>query len=301
MLSDRQQRSGGFDSSGRRRAGRTGASVSAAGLAAPVAAGLVAAAPAGAEPAAGGAPKFTHSAKRGEFRGGRLILHGVPRRAIAKTSDGRTDRVLVERLHARLFLPGKPATGTLRHSGGKKAAFSLSRPRYSAARRTVSYRAKPVNNKPLPSVPRRFGRASLSMVAHPQVMLGDGKSCKVQVINHTNNDWRVNSSWTWNQWISGDPLNRTLPHTPDMRGNNYIEWESGNSGFDRGCGNDVMLEIVPNAPDDPFAGAQFRFQLTIAWNGPRSDDVDSCTPSGPAAQHFYCTEIGASYWQIGIN
>ena len=52
-------------------------------------------------------------------------------------------------------------------AGGDALTFKLSRPRYSAAHRTVSYRAKPLNNKPLPRV-GRFGAASLSIVSAPQ-------------------------------------------------------------------------------------------------------------------------------------
>jgi hypothetical protein len=275
--------------------------VSFAGLAALVAAGLLAAAPASAQSASGGAPTFTHSAKNGEYRGGRVILHGVARRVHWKTADGRTDRVLVKRLHDRLFARGKPATGKLRR-GGDVDVISLSRPRYSAAKRTVSYRAKRLDSKPLPNVPRRFGRASLAMVAHPQVLLGDGKTCSTKVVNLTYNDWKVYDSYTWNQWLSGDPLNSVLPHTPDMMGNNSIAWSAGNSGFDRGCATNVKLEVVPKDSSEPFAGARFVFALTIAWNGPRSDDVDTCTPQGTTAQYFYCRQIEGSYfWEIGTQ
>ena len=52
--------------------------------------------------------------------------------------------------------PPKPATatGTLHvagHHGGDELTFKLSRPRYNAARRTVSYKIKRLGNGRLPS------------------------------------------------------------------------------------------------------------------------------------------------------
>ncbi len=54
----------------------------------------------------------------------------------------------------RLSRPKLLATGTLHvagHRGGDELIFKLSKARYDRARRTVSYRPKPLNNKPLPS------------------------------------------------------------------------------------------------------------------------------------------------------
>jgi hypothetical protein len=67
-------------------------------------------APASAQPGRGGAPTFPRSARSGDFRGGRLILHGVARRVQATTTDGRTEPVSLMPLPARLFAPGKPGT-----------------------------------------------------------------------------------------------------------------------------------------------------------------------------------------------
>jgi hypothetical protein len=95
-------------------------------------------------------------------------------------NSGRSGVIAVRRLHRMLFSPKTPAaTGTLHvagHRGGDELTFKLSNPRYNRARRTVGYRAKPLNHKPLPSraaaqaagAARRFGPASLSMVAAPQ-------------------------------------------------------------------------------------------------------------------------------------
>src|SRR5436190_21100788 len=147
--------------------------------------GLVALAPATAAATLGGATVFTHSAKSGVLRGGRLTLHGVSRRVTAVTNAGHSGVVSVTRLQARLFGHGiPPATGTLHVAGdrgGDESTFSLSRPHYSASRHLVSYAAKPLNHRSLPSGARaaqngaaqQFGAASLSIAGPPQVTLGD--------------------------------------------------------------------------------------------------------------------------------
>lgn len=141
------------------------------------------AAPATAPPAPPGATIFTHSAKGGELRGGRLILRGVSRHVSWVTVGGHAGVLAVRHLHRRHFTPGAAATGTLHvagHRGGDEPAFRLSRPRYIASRRTVSYRARPLNNRTLPGrggraaraaggVQSEFGAASLSMVGTAQV------------------------------------------------------------------------------------------------------------------------------------
>jgi hypothetical protein len=146
-----------------------------AGLAAVAAAGLLAAAPAGAQAPPRGATVFVHSAKSGKLGGGRLTLHGVRPRVTWAHGSGRYGVMPVKRLHRQLFPRAKlAATGTLHvagHRGGDEPIFKLSKPRYNRARRTVSYKAKRLNNKPLASraagaagAARRFGAASLSMV-----------------------------------------------------------------------------------------------------------------------------------------
>ena len=110
----------------------------------------------------------------------------MSRRVTAVTNAGRSGVVSVTRLQARLFGRGMPpATGTLHVAGdrgGDEPTFSLSKPRYNASRHTVSYAAKPLNRRSLPSRGARaaqsgsaqqFGAASLSMVGAPQVTLGD--------------------------------------------------------------------------------------------------------------------------------
>jgi hypothetical protein len=164
----------------RRRVRRADAPGRAAALVVVVAAGLLAAAPATARVPSGGATVFVHSATSGELGGGRLTLRGVGGRVTWAHHSGRSGVLRTTRLHRMLFAPAKSAvTGALHvagHRGGDEPIFRLSRPRYSAAHRTVSYRAKPLNSKPLPrraaraaGAAGRFGAASLSMVGAPQL------------------------------------------------------------------------------------------------------------------------------------
>jgi hypothetical protein len=178
MLTDTEKRSGIFKGSGwrlRRRGRWAGA---AAGLVAVAAAGLLAPVPAGAQAPPRDAV-FVHSAKSGELGGGRLALHGVSGRVTWAHASGRSGVMKVKRLHRMLFsAKTATATGILHvagHRGGDELTFKLSRPRYNAARRTVSYKIERLGAGRLPSrgaqaagAPRRFGPASLSMVGAQQ-------------------------------------------------------------------------------------------------------------------------------------
>jgi hypothetical protein len=161
----------------RRRVWPARASLTFAGMVVVAAAGLFTLAPAAGALPAGSAVVFTHSAKSGELVGGRLTLHGARRQVPWASNGGRSGVASVKRMHSVLFSPGiTSATGTLhvaRNHRGDALTFRLSRPRYNASRRTVSYRAKPLSNKRLPGrgagMPRRFGAASLSLLDAPQV------------------------------------------------------------------------------------------------------------------------------------
>jgi hypothetical protein len=162
------------------------------GLVSLLVAGLVAATAVGAR-APAGAAVFTHSAASGELRGGRLILHGVSGRVTWVTSSGRSGVVSLRRLHRRMFRRATPrATGTLHvvgYYGGDEPTFRLSKPRYNRARRTVSYKAKPLDNKPLPSASARaarsFGAASLSILGDPRAISGsDLHVCHTTMTNN---------------------------------------------------------------------------------------------------------------------
>ena len=175
MLTDSEKRSGTFKGSGWRSRRRGRWAGAAAGLVAVAAAGLLAAVPAGAQEPPRDATVFVHSAKSGELGGGRLTLHGVSGRVTWAHNSGRSGVMKVRRLHRMLFsAKNATATGTLHvagHRGGDELTFKLSRPRYNAARRAVSYKFKRLGDGRLPSraaqtagAPRRFGPASLSMV-----------------------------------------------------------------------------------------------------------------------------------------
>jgi hypothetical protein len=170
MFPDTKVHSGSFEKTCRRLA---------AGLVAVLVGWLLAAAPVSAQAPPRNATVFVHSAKSGELGGGRLTLHGVSRRVTWAHHSGRSGVIAVKRLHRRLFSPKTPeATGTLHvagHRGGDELTFKLSRPRYNRTRRTVSYKAKPLNRKPLPSRVVRaaqtvgpFGPASLTIQGAPQ-------------------------------------------------------------------------------------------------------------------------------------
>ena len=58
-----------------------------------------------------------------------------------------------------------------------------------------------------------------------------GDRPKQIVYNNTQYDFKVTSSWMDNQWLSSDPLNRTMSHQLE---NNLIVWESGLAGFATG-------------------------------------------------------------------
>ena len=179
MLTETEKRCGTSKGSGWRSRRRGRWAGAAAGLVAVAAAGLLAAVPAGAQGPPRDATVFVHSAKSGELGGGRLTLHGVSGRVTWAHNSGRSGVMKVKRLHRMLFsAKTTTATGTLHvagHRGGDELTFKLSRPRYDAARRTVSYKIKRLGDGRLPSrgaqtagAPRRFGAASLSMIGAQQ-------------------------------------------------------------------------------------------------------------------------------------
>jgi hypothetical protein len=183
MFTDMEQRFGSLRETARRsgRRGRQAGAVRVAGLMAVAVAGLLAAAPAGAQAPPSGTTMFTHSAKSGELGGGRLTLHGVGGQVTWAHHSGRFGVMAVKRLHRILFSPKTPAaTGTLHvagHHGGDELTLKLSRPRYNAARSTVSYKVMRLGKGRLPSravqaagAPRPFGAASLSILGTPRVM-----------------------------------------------------------------------------------------------------------------------------------
>jgi hypothetical protein len=263
--------------------------------------GLLALAPAPAAATPGGATVFTHSAKSGELRGGRLTLRGVSRRVTAVTNAGHSGVVSVMRLHARLFAPGTPpATGTLHVSGdrgGDEPRFSLSRPRYNASRHTVSYAAKPLNQHVLPGhavgagsigSAQQFGAASLSIIGAPQVSGGDngGLDCHQTLQNNTAHLLGAagESKWDTDTWDPGIPFQAQLTQL----GTGTITWVS-DGGLLRGCSGSSTWVFVPDPstgdPNPPMVS--FSTTTTYHWDNTWSD---TCTSSDP--QDFPCQATG---------
>ncbi len=262
-----------------------------AGLVA-VAAGLVALAPASAL----GATTFVHSAKSGELAGGRLTLHGVGPDVTWTTTAGRWGVAPIARAHRFIFSPKAPATGTLHvagHRGGDEPTFKLSRPRYNAPRQTVSYRAKPLNNKPLPrraaraggrAGARRFGAASLSIVPHST---GTNRvNCYTTFVNATRTALQVGSvtKMLTDSWDSG-----WFPPKVGL----YVQPNGGDAWESYGievpsCGNSVTYKIV-GTPDT----------ITFSMSQDGSGYSNTCTSTN---QQFVCTnevdKPGYAEWNI---
>jgi hypothetical protein len=277
---------------------------SVAGLVA-VAAAVLALAPATAPAIQGGATMFVHSARGGELKGGRLMLRGVGRQLAWVTNGSRSGVVPVARLHRRLFPTGTPAATGLLHIAGQRprraVALRLSRPRFSASRHQVSYRARPLNGgrggAALAAVPRRFGAASLTILGDPAVMGGTsgGRDCSVLLLNHTLFDLRVvsvskSSTDTWGNEIRAGNEVAALTGT--------IDWQS-NGGPLLGCSNTVVWDF----PDEPIQPTPPSGTITITttypWTAPFTN---TCTSSNP---QFTCRagvdNPGQVVWEIRPN
>jgi hypothetical protein len=263
-----------------------------------VVAGLLGAWPATAPAAPGGATVFVHSAQSGEIRGGRLILRGVGRQLTWATNGGRSGVVSVARLHRRLFPKGTPAATGLLHIAGRRpgraVALRLSRPRYSASRHRVSYRARPLRKSQRSPVPRRFGAASLSILGAPAVLGGTngGHDCSADVLDHTLYDLEV---------VSASKLATDI-WSPEPRPGTVIEaltgvasWQS-NGGPLLGCSNSTVWEFSATSVQPSPPPGTFTITTTYPWTGPFSN---TCTSSNPR----YACRVGGSnpgqvLWEI---
>jgi len=284
---------------------------------------LLAVAPATA-PAEPGAATFVHSAKSGELQGGRLTLRGVRRNVTWVSHAGRSGVLSVATLHRRLFarlappgFPGSnrssPAPTAALHVGqrpGSVAGLRLSRPRYNASRRTVSYRVKRLNKRRVGSaaqrpgtrrvgraaqqpVPRRFGPASLSITALGSPL--DVFHCSTTVENDTDYTIQATGSGLWpnDGWNPGIPPGYLLipDQTPPL-----VYGSDG--GFMRGCGNSSLWTIVDGPPG--VRGVQFSFYATIPYNSsgvPTGPTQGTCTPS---AANFVCVfdQGSNNFWSL---
>lgn len=257
-----------------------------AALVVTIAGGSLAAALASAS-VASAAAMVSHSAKSGELSGGRLTLRGVSSRMTYVTNAGRSGTVPVRLVQRRLFPPRAPATGTLHvagHRGGDEPTLRLSKPRYNSSRRTVSYRAKPLNNKTLPRrpartagfrAPRRFGAASLSIVSHPTVASGDngGNDCYALIDNlggpnAAELELVSSSTWDTDNWAQGPPS------SVEINGRGVVE---SDGGLARGCHNETVWRRDPGgrAP-----AATFTIDVTWPWT---QLPTSTCTSSNPQA------------------
>jgi hypothetical protein len=279
MSAHTEGRSHGFDETCRR-------SLRFAGVVAIVGAGLFTLAPAAGAAPVGSAVVYTHSAKSGELGGGRLTLHGVRRQVTWASNGARSGVASVKRMHSVLFSPGiTSATGTLHLVGPRRGAaltFRLSRPRYNARRRTVSYRAKPLNNRRLPGrrggMPRSFGAASLSLLDAPQVGRPFNASCQTTVNNGTKSDITVtkaqqqsDSSWGG----SGDPTG-SVAHPGGA-----LTWVSNGGGLDWDhCNTLVTVQVAGTGTTfqvETIEGANgYSFNKCFDGNSPYS-----CSGSDP--------------------
>jgi hypothetical protein len=256
---------------------------------------LVAPAPLSAQaqtPPPGAAVAFTHWAKGGELRGGRLTLRGVGRRVTWADTRGGSGTVSIRRLQRLLFEPGQQATGILHMAGsraGHEPTFMLSGPRSNPARRTVRYRAKPLNNKPLRGQgaraagilrSRKFGAASLTIVRQ------DNPSCTTAVENGTGHNLTLVSASTApdNQWFGPPPA--SIP-AADEGG-----WSTANtSGTTIGCSNAVVYQI--NDPVHPSV------QVTFQQSAVDASGSNTCVSSDPAYEcNAQRLEPGVAQWSL---
>ena len=270
---------------------RVGRALSAAGLAA----GLLVAALAGASPASADVV-VSHAAKSGALRDGRLILRGVGGRASYVTDAGRSGTTAVRRMHERAFLPGKPATGTLHiagSGGGQEPAFRLTKPRYDASRRVVSYKAEPLRSASAAGTvarasalqaPRRFGAASLSILPHPSLAAGGGggHDCIMQVGvdpggGAANLRLQSSAKWDTDDWSMAPPSDILVADKATME---------SQGGLWRGCGFSTVWESL---------GATITVAVSWPWN---DAPTTSCTVSGVNRVHCYRDDTSVIGWDI---
>lgn len=277
---------------------RAGASLRPAGLVL-AAAALIALAPA----TASASTVFVHSATSGKLAGGRLTLHGVGRNATWFTSTGHSGVARIARVHRRLFLPGKPATGTLHiagQRGGQEPTFRLSKPRYNASRGTVSYRAKRLSKRPVGAAAagaaQRFGAASLSVVPHPAVASGDngGNDCMTGFQNNTNFGVQAVSSakWDTDTWETNPSPGEIV--NAGRRTNNDYGFQESDGGLWRGCANNTHWTLVvdPTSASHASPPAGVTMEVGMEWDWGSDGPSFSCTVSNP---RFTCVrELSSS-------
>jgi hypothetical protein len=249
-----------------------------AGLVTAVAAGLFGVGLAGASGAS--ALTFVHSAKSGQLQGGRLTLHGVGGRVSYTTPSGRTGTAALKHLHKGVFLPGRPATAILHvagHRGGDEPSFRLSSPRYSAARRTLSFKARRLDGKRLPG---SFGPSSLTVTPHATVAPGQdgGNDCDVWFTAQAaslGNPWlypQTYGAWSTDTWNPAPDQD----WKGDIDRSGYSVWGGSfawisDGGDLRGCSNTVVFEWAAGGGDgvtrNHVLPGTFTITTTWPWGG----------------------------------
>jgi hypothetical protein len=299
MYASTEGRVENFEGTRRRRPSRAGAHLRLVGLAL-AAAGLVALAPA----AASATTMVVHSAERGQLAGGRLTLYGVGGHATATVNGDRSGAVRIARVHRRLFLPGRPATGTLHiggHRGGEEPTFRLSRPHFNAARGTVSYRVRRLGKRSLRAraaaagAAQRFGAASLSVVPHPAVAPGvnGGNDCFTGFQNNTNFGVQAVSSEKWDTDTWGSNITPGEIVNAGRRTNNdFGTWES-DGGLWRGCANHATWTLVvdPTSASRSAPPSGVTIDVRSEWDWGSSAPAFSCNVSNP---RFTCIREDSS-------
>ena len=269
---------------------------------------------------------YVHSARSGEFAGGRLTLHGVGRTVTWVMSGAGTGVAPIGLVRKQLFSRKGSATAVLGISGpprARKFALRLSGLRYSAARGTVSYRARRLTKRTGAAragaaVPRRFGAASLSVVpgsslggsglgtpppgASPVGSGGNGgNDCATRFANLTDGEFNgpkahgnpiqilSEQQWDTDNWDPNPPSDLIFPGSADV---NF----TSDGGWLRGCEQSTVWHFVPECFVDSGCGPSGTFTISVEWDwrwdGPRF----SCTSSNP---QFKCVDAtGGGAWKL---
>jgi hypothetical protein len=253
---------------------------------------------------------YVHSARSGQFAGGRLTLHGVGRKVTWVTTVGSTGVAPISLVQKRLFSHKMSATGVLGIAGKRrrgKFAFRLSGLRYSAARRSVSYRATPlIKRAGAAGVPRRFGIASLSVV--PATPLGGsglgasppgtsrlgggdgGNDCVAYLFNLSNQSedlyLQSSSKWDTDDWAPSPPA------TIDYNSGAFV---GSAGGFLRGCHNESVWASNPPGSSP----GQATITIDVSWPWSTVAPYSTCTASNPGL--YRCVrddQAGEIRWEI---
>jgi hypothetical protein len=238
---------------------------------------------------------FVHSARGGVFAGGRLTLHEIRRNVTWYTATGHKRVASISVANKRLFAHASTATGSLNLGNrrrGQAFALRLSKPLYSAARRTVSYQAKVIGRAKSATtrVPRSFGAADLSVISERSPSLRDngGNDCGYQVWNPSpGNDLdQVSASkWDTDDWAPPPPSKIALNTEP------LIESEGG---LWRGCHNETAWRA------GTWTGAPI-ITIDVTWPWTQLPTT-TCTVSRPDLYACYrADQPGRIVWVVNAK